>query len=390
MLETPKTHLPFLDGIRGIAIFAVFLFHSLGASFGYDHLEWNGLFRNFDAAPSFLALYPFTYGSAGVAVFFVVSGFCIHLSYKRSSDKSWLNFSNRRFFRIYPPYLLALLVFFFIWPWGSFNIDNFGRLKQLVTHLFSVHNFDQATYFGINPSFWSIATEIQLYAIYPLLLLLCSKIGWRKGMVVVAAIEILIRLYPLLAQHSGLGSLPRFISYSPFAYWLSWSLGAYLYECHSMNVKSRLFSIRFDLILLLAFLVPMFKPTQAFSFPAFSLVTAVAIDRLIRSKWKFPDSRVTRCAWSHLSFLGVISYSFYLFHQPFIGLIRRTAERFLQGDALHPIIYYAACLCLYPFILILSYLAFKFVEMPSIQLGKIVWNKYQKRKKYPELAIDRP
>jgi len=388
MLETPKTHFSFLDGIRGIAIFSVFLFHSLGAAFGYDHLEWNRLFRNFNAEPSFLALYIFTYGSAGVAVFFVVSGFCIHLSHQRNRDKSWLNFANRRFFRIYPPYLLALLVFFFIWPWGSFNIDNFGRLKQLITHLFSVHNFDQATIFGINPSFWSIAIEIQLYAIYPLLLLLCSKIGWRKGMVVVAAIEILIRLYPLLAQYSGLGSLPRFISSSPFAYWLSWSLGAYLYECHSKDIKSRLFSIRFDLLLLVAFLVPLFKPTEAFSFPAFSLVTAVAIDRLISSKWKFPNNRAAHCAWSHLSFLGVISYSFYLFHQPILGLIPRTAEKFVQGDALHPLVSYAACICLYPFILILSYLIYKCVEQSSIQLGKTIWNKHQKRQNSPEVTIE--
>src|SRR6478752_5593302 len=84
-MHLDKRHLPFLDGIRGIAILAVFLSHSLGAAYGMAMLPWDGPFRSLDAPISFLMLYPFTYGSAGVAVFFVVSGFCIHLSHRRSN-----------------------------------------------------------------------------------------------------------------------------------------------------------------------------------------------------------------------------------------------------------------------------------------------------------------
>jgi peptidoglycan/LPS O-acetylase OafA/YrhL len=65
-----KEHLPFLDGIRGVAILAVFLYHSLGASFGLYQLPWAGMFRDFDTSRSYLLLYPFTYGFAGVAVLF--------------------------------------------------------------------------------------------------------------------------------------------------------------------------------------------------------------------------------------------------------------------------------------------------------------------------------
>jgi len=111
MNQRNKIHLPFLDGIRGIAILGVFFFHSLHATFGFDNLKWNGIYRDFNVLDSFLALYPFTYGGAGVAIFFVVSGFCIHLRHQRSKDGDWLSFANRRFFRIYPPYLLALLFF---------------------------------------------------------------------------------------------------------------------------------------------------------------------------------------------------------------------------------------------------------------------------------------
>jgi len=97
-MNLTRGHLPFLYGIRGIAILAVFLFHSFVHTFGFDNLAWKGLFRDFDTSRSFLALYPLTYGSAGVAIFFVVSGFCIHLSHQSNNEGGWRNFFNRRFF----------------------------------------------------------------------------------------------------------------------------------------------------------------------------------------------------------------------------------------------------------------------------------------------------
>lgn len=49
MTPVNKIHLPFLDGLRGLAILSVFLFHGLHATFGYDRLEWSGVYRNFEA-----------------------------------------------------------------------------------------------------------------------------------------------------------------------------------------------------------------------------------------------------------------------------------------------------------------------------------------------------
>ena len=88
----------FLDPIRGVAILLVFGYHSLGAAFGHDQLPWGHWFRDFKVAPSFLPLIPVTFGWAGVAIFFVVSGFCIHLSFSRSPQ--WRLFFWRRFFRV--------------------------------------------------------------------------------------------------------------------------------------------------------------------------------------------------------------------------------------------------------------------------------------------------
>lgn len=90
VMTKPKHYVPALDAIRGVAILGVFLFHALGMAFGFDQLPWKGFYRDFDTWRTFLPLYPLTYGSAGVSVFFVVSGFCIHLSFATSSNQGWM------------------------------------------------------------------------------------------------------------------------------------------------------------------------------------------------------------------------------------------------------------------------------------------------------------
>jgi peptidoglycan/LPS O-acetylase OafA/YrhL len=373
MNQRNKIHLPFLDGIRGIAILGVFFFHSLHATFGFDNLKWNGIYRDFNVLDSFLALYPFTYGGAGVAIFFVVSGFCIHLSHQRSKDGGWLSFANRRFFRIYPPYLLALLFFFFVSPWGSFHLNSISRIHQLTTHVLAIHNFDENMFFGINPSFWSIAVEVQLYALYPLLLLLAGRLGWKRALLIVGCGEVWIRLVVAINSLASNDPVPWFIQNSPFAFWLSWSLGAYLCECSMHQRSSRIFALPFWLVLGVAFAVPFFRFTSPFTFLAFSLLTAIAIERLMTQKWTLPSNDYFRTLWAHLSLLGVISYSFYLIHQPIIELTGKVIERVLPGTFIHPLLKYSLCLAWYPLLFLFSLLLYRFIEQPSIRLGKVVW-----------------
>jgi len=188
-------HVDFLDHFRGIAIIAVLLVHTLLIVYGYSELPWNGLFRDIDAPISYLCFLPVSFGSAaGVAIFFVVSGFCIHMSFQKQGQK-WGGFFTRRFFRIYPPYLAALIFsMLLIWaytPWSAFYSPGFWR--QLLTHLFLIHNSGYFTFTAINVPFWSLAVEAQLYLLYPVLLVLVSKLGWRRTMIILAGCELLLR-----------------------------------------------------------------------------------------------------------------------------------------------------------------------------------------------------
>ena len=82
-----------------------------------------------------------------------------------------------RFFRIYPPYLVALLFLALVYPISKLYFASRVDTAQFISHLTLLHNFDQRSFFGINAAFWSIAVEVQLYALYPLLLALAARFG---------------------------------------------------------------------------------------------------------------------------------------------------------------------------------------------------------------------
>ncbi len=369
-----RERLEFLDGIRGLAMLAVFLYHSLGAAFGADQLRWSGWTRDFDVTRSFLALYPLTYGFAGVAMFFVVSGFCIHLSHSRSRYPGWLYFLNRRFFRIYPPYLVAIVLFAFFWPYGFLSPT---VATEVIFHILAIQNFDREILSSINPAFWSIAVEIQLYLIYPLLLLLIGRLGWYRGLLVVAAIELGIRAVEALKLVAG-PPLPTWIVISVFSFWFSWALGAYLADCFREGRASGLSRVRFDLTAIAVLAMPLFKPTSTFTFCGFALLTAIAIDRLIAGRWRLPDARLFRAGWTHLRALGAISYSFYLIHLPILSLTRFLVSRIAPGTTQHPLVLFALCCAWYLLVYACSFLLWRYIEQPSIAFGARVWRRFQK------------
>jgi peptidoglycan/LPS O-acetylase OafA/YrhL len=359
-------HIDILDPIRGIAIFLVFVFHSLGAAFGRDQLPWGHWFRDFNVTPSFLALIPATLGWVGVAIFFVVSGFCIHLSFSNSSQ--WSLFFRRRFFRIYPPYLATLLFFALIFPTTRLYFTSWHDVGQFVSHLCLFHNFDGRSFWGINPSYWSIAVEVQLYALYPMLIALATRFGWQRSLLGIAALEIALRLTDgVLLAVSGTG-LPQWLSGSPFFYWFSWSLGAYLAERH----------IRGDIVLIprlvlsavgaTAVVSCFFKPLSSLSFLLFALLaTGVVAEFLCQADQPVVFPGALR---KYLQPVGIWSYSIYLLHQPFLLAVPRLVSKIAPGAHVPALIMFVFCMLLWLFIVPLARLAYKFCELPSISLGK--------------------
>ena len=100
-----------IDALRGIAAMGVVVYHCIGIG---PYLQ----------SRFFLVRYPVqliqltsSFGYIGVFLFFVISGFCIHLQWARAQASGvtptihFGSFWKRRIRRLYPPYIIALALY---------------------------------------------------------------------------------------------------------------------------------------------------------------------------------------------------------------------------------------------------------------------------------------
>ncbi|MBF2063649.1 MAG: acyltransferase [Calothrix sp. C42_A2020_038] len=171
--------LHYLDGLRGITALYVVLVH-VEADTGQQLSSFWSMFTR-----------AFKYGGFAVGIFVALSGYVLMLPVSRS-EKGYLpgtlnDFFKRRSRRILPPYYAAIifciliaLVVYLLEQFTTFQWDRFAgkghfyphfSFIDLLSHLLLVHNLSPATYRSINPPMWSVATEWQIYFIFPLVLL---------------------------------------------------------------------------------------------------------------------------------------------------------------------------------------------------------------------------
>jgi peptidoglycan/LPS O-acetylase OafA/YrhL len=342
----------------------------LAVSYGRGQLDWQGWGRDFhQVSGGFLYLLPLMFGQGGVAIFFVVSGFCIHLSHERSKNKSFNVFFARRFFRIYPPYFVALIFFVLFLRSTKLNFHSGHDLAQFFIHLLLVHNLGGFSFSGISPSFWSIAVEAQLYLLYPLLLLLVGRWGWKGALLVTGVIEVFLRLTGGLDDN-----LPRWFTSSPLTYWFSWSIGACLAD--GLLKGRRVMLTGCPLWVWPVFTVVFFfiKPLYGLCFLTIALFTANVIAYLARTENAGQANESRIFGWGylarHIRWVGVISYSVYLLHQPFTWFMPHIFSRLFPAHPVHPLVMLASFGLEWPLILLMSYFFYRYVEQPSIHWGK--------------------
>lgn len=362
-----------VDFLRGIAILGVFCYHASFSVFGYYEVSnYNGFFLDTSKFSMKYMLHnfmPYAFGGGGVSLFLVISGFLIHSGYFYKSRFEPTRFFNKRFWRIYPPYLLALIIF-------AVTINDGWNWKSFVSHFTLTNNFlEDKQFFTINPSFWSLALEVQLYLLYPLFLLLHKAVG-MKSYWIIAAISTLY-----LTAGKVLDISAHAFQKSVLAYWMVWIAGAYLAECY--HTGKGFFKVKAYHLFFLCFSIVLLKVTVIGYYLGFHLFILLC---LLFMMWflstEFKETKLWKTIFLFISTLGIYSYSFYLFHQPFLDkliIFFSRNHRALLFDAFSVVVVF---LLFY----LLSYISYKLVEVPSIKWGGKFYEYFLKREVVLEAA----
>ncbi|HEX3183385.1 MAG TPA: acyltransferase [Pyrinomonadaceae bacterium] len=316
-----------LDAMRGGAALAVVTYHALGvapqtATFGWE--SW---------LPR-LTEYLVHYAFAGIYLFFVISGFCIHLHWAKTRaagiDKPVINFGKfwkRRVRRLYPPYFVALALYLvYLASKTPVHVTGF-YLWDVLLHVFMLHNLDPRTTYTINGAFWTLAVEEQLYLAYFLLLFLRIRYGWTKTLLVCFSARIVwVILSRALSEPLG---FPIPVTEAAATNWFIWALGALSVEAAVGLIKLPRWCFKISVAglalgcaMALAQLLPMLDQTiwlhdagWLVMHPAWGVGFFILVNYSVAAeqRWRQERLRVPRLILA-LAPIGLISYSLYLTH----------------------------------------------------------------------------
>lgn len=186
--------MPPLDGLRGLAILMVMLFHY-------------GTALNSHSFPQHVVMFGCELGWTGVDLFFVLSGFLITgiLLDSRDADNYFSSFYCRRVLRIFPAYYLSLLIVFFLYPVFMPGYEHAGPPPQERIWYFAyAQNWIGLLVDGgrqrMIGHYWSLGIEEQFYLIWPWIVY--KSTTKRIGQIAIGASVVALALrFTLLALH---------------------------------------------------------------------------------------------------------------------------------------------------------------------------------------------
>jgi peptidoglycan/LPS O-acetylase OafA/YrhL len=320
--------LRFVEGLRGLAALYVVLGHFCSM------VDPNVLQGKPSRSPEWLQalMSPFWYGHLAVACFIVLSGFCLQTSLFSSGSgriADLKRFLSRRAWRILPPYYaclaLSLVVATLVTPqFSGMPFEQYLPVtsENLSAHFLMIHNWSPDWMYKINGVLWSIAIEVQIYLVFPLLVSILVRAGrfWLVFLTTAVTVGCLlywpvaIKLYPWYLALFALGMAAAHFAYRPPAFlgprpnWAGWLSLPALIGCFATSYWGALMPIRDGLL-------------------GVALACGLYAGAVAPTLWP-----VRLLGIRPLASLGAVSYSLYLMHHP----IQQTLFLFKPAWAVGP------------------------------------------------------
>ena len=344
-----KNYRPEIDGLRAFAILPVVLFHA-----GFKI---------------------FSGGFIGVDIFFVISGYLITgiISNEIKEKKfNLINFYERRARRILPN-LLFVVIFSSVLSWlflDIYSLNIFGKsVIGVVTFCSNFYFWLKGGYFSESTELmplmhtWSLSVEEQFYLFFPILMILLSKLESKK----IFNILIFLTFLSLCLSIFAVNYInPIHQSIISGAFYLlptrAWELGigALISIKASQNKYVFNFSIKrvffLELLGISMVLLPIFLYSETTSFPGFASISPV-LGTGILLLFCNNNTIIGRFLANKLFvFIGLISYSLYLWHHVIFSFWRNTHLN-SSIDNLHKFLLIVLSFAF-------SYISYKFIEKP--------------------------
>lgn len=361
--EGAPRRVPELDGLRGVAIGLVLIWH-----YGVNLLPPGPARRICERWLWFFW--------SGVDLFFVLSGFLIAgILLDHARDQRYFStFFVRRACRIFPVYYLTLACCFIAssslrlpgpadaWLWGD--------RPSLWPYLTFLQNWSMAFGGSFGPSAtsatWSLAVEEQFYLILPLMIAFIS----RRNLLGLTIVSILAAPAMRLILDQRIDRLADFVLLPGRIDSLAWGVGLAIWV-RSAAARSVLYERRVIRRLCLAGIWIFIFSIDGDTLPGqyvnslLSMAYGLLLAEVLASQGAGPIAGVLR--FRMLRWLGLGSFSLYLFHQPLLGLIhglvlgRAPALGHGAANAATLLAFLATCL--------LAALSYRFIETPWVRLG---------------------
>jgi peptidoglycan/LPS O-acetylase OafA/YrhL len=316
-----------VDGLRALAFLAVFAFHS-----------WE-----FAGRPEIPILASVVSQNIRPDFFVVLTGFVLYLPFARRPERmdsfQTRAYLWRRLRRIVLPYYVALAYAILLPQLLVVLMRVLGReaswqpipsLGDTLSHFTFTHLFFEDHWSSVNGSLWTMSLEMQLYLLFPLLLIAVNRWGVKAIVWAIAlsvAFRILVVLFvpgpefpdQFLWSASGLGRLMEFAA-GMLAAIIGFRVSERIRRPHVVLLLS---------MMALSYVVATVPFLQGSVLPVRELGLGVLFGSLIVLVLTVPTvGRIF--AWKPLAYLGYRSYSMFLIHQPTIWYVSEFLQKFLR------------------------------------------------------------
>jgi peptidoglycan/LPS O-acetylase OafA/YrhL len=284
-----------IDSARAIAALAVFVCHVSGYWLDAKYPlpgPGSGIFAN---------------GAHGVDLFIVVSGFCLALPFVSGASIQIGNFWLRRAMRLLPVYYTALIIASIL-ATASFTslyvVERPAEISDIALHALFLESTIPGRIGTINGSLWSVALEVQLYLLFPATLWLWRRLGSRRMLVATAAVSVVWSF----SWNLGIGIVGS--SYLLPARYVQFIAGMLVAELWATKrIPARRHSLMLLALGVVCGLAVATAQVHEVSPLIWTVPCAATLFLLLGSQ-----SRVLR----PLERFGIVTYSFYLLHQPIL------------------------------------------------------------------------